>query len=1211
MRKFITFLLMLVLLAMPGTQGLLAQGSSENSLQSELMPTQIEAQNDQFVLSQEQATVELGETSDEQESPEKQESVPDEQEQVPGEEELLYEQGSTIPDDIDMNEDLNPEQPPVAKKSLTFEEKNEEIGKILREVSANATVTESVYGARMAARTAISAPILVWTATDLYNIRNDLSGYYVQMSDIDLSDYPNWEPIDNFNGTYDGNDFNIANLTINQSTEDRIGLFGDLSDTTHCCLQNINLIKVSVSGRQCVGSLAGFTADSTLINNCKAAGFITGEDSFIGGIAGVNAGEMKQCKFTGAGYIDGFWGVGGLVGFNTTFGTIAQCHTITSVYGSDPYITYSGGLVGVNGGDISNCYSLAGFVMAPSYSGGLIGHMVTNGSVRLCYAAKYVNCQSNGGGLVGDIVSGIVSDSYYDMEIADKYDTGKGAPRTTAQMKQLSTYVNWNFANPWGINPDTNLGYPYLRCPSEEIIPVIVIPGIMGSDLYAAEDDYLCWPNILHINVGLQRLHINDYGESDESIRVGGLIGFPNYYSEMIDQLLATGYKVEEFPYDWRMDNNDTAKLLHDKINSTLEKYNTGKVDIVAHSMGGLVSKAYLNKYATENKVRKLVTIGTPHLGAPKMFSAWKVGKLESGFSLIDIPINNDIVRYITRNFNSIYQLLPSKDYFSYGLTAYYEEGFDTNDDRIIQGRIYDYSGMKEWFYGRDASPRYNDINRAMLNNAEAFHDAIDQMIITDNNLVEGYMIASDRQATPVLLRDYIGAFGKKHENKVESLKAGDGTVPTMSATNGQILHSQIFYVNDGKHGELLNLDSVIQKTIHILSGDLNTPVDGISSAPAVLNGYYAYAACPVDLYITDSEGQVASPETYGTNLINYWITGESKHAFIHDNNFEIALKGIGQGIADLIIERYENGEKTERYSYFAIPTAEGCDIRLTVSGTPQSLLIDVDGDGTYETTAAPDNLVSGAALEDTTGPIVACDLDGPYFNQDVTVNITANDQSGIEKIMYTINGGSRSELESNLLTFSWEGKYQTSVCALDKAGNWSNLLEFSIFLDKTAPAIVTNLANGMEIERFGSFAISNSADDWLSGIEQLSTTLDGQIIDNEGSIDAEALSFGNHTIAITAVDKAGNTSSRQVTIKITASKSTVGKLVDRYYQSGVINNKTVYCTLKTHLDHNITLLPFMFEVTAVRGIHIARPAADNLLDYCGWIIKDKYTCKL
>jgi len=767
------------------------------------------------------------------------------------------------------------------------------------------------------------------------------------------------------------------------------------------------------------------------------------------------------------------------------------------------------------------------------------------------------------------------------------------------------------------MNPDTNLGYPYLRSISEEIIPVIVIPGIMGSDLYAVEDDYKCWPNALHINDGLERLHMNDYGESDEDIEARKLVEFEllityEPYKEIIEQLEVAGFKVIEFPYDWRMDNNDTAKLLNDKINSTLQEYNADKVDIVAHSMGGLVSKAYLNKYGTANKVRKLVTIGTPHLGAPRMFGVWKTGQLIPDKMLVENIPNNDVVRYITRNFSSIYQLLPSKNYFVYGATAYYEEGFDTNDDRIIQGHIYDYSGMKEWFYGRDASPRYNDINRAMLNNAEAFHDAIDQMIITDNNLVEGYMIASDRQATPVLLRDYIGTLGKKHENKVEKLEAGDGTVPTVSATNGQIHHSQIFYVNDGTHMSVLKLAPVMQKTINILNGDLNTPVDGIRSGePAELNGYYAYAACPVDLYVTDSEGQVASPETWGTSMINYWITGESKHAFIHDNNFEIALKGTGQGIADLIIERYENGEKTERYSYFAIPTAEGSDVRLNVSGIPQNLLIDADGNGTYETTAAPDNVTSGAALEDTTGPIVTCDLNGSYFNQDVTVNITANDQSGIEKIMYTINSGPWSELEGSSLTFSQEGEYQTSLCALDKAGNWSDLLEFTIFLDKTAPVIYTNLDNGMEIERFGSFAISNSADDWLSGIAQLSTAFDGQIINNDGSIDAEILSFGNHTVTITAVDKAGNIASRQVIIKITASKSTVGKLVDRYYQSGEINNKTVYRSLKAHLDNNITLLPFMFEVIAVRGIHITRPAADNLLDYCEWIIKDKYSCKL
>ena len=52
------------------------------------------------------------------------------------------------------------------------------------------------------------------------------------MADIDLSAYPNWEPINMCNGTYDGNGFNVTNLTISRSTEDRIGLFGDLSGTT-------------------------------------------------------------------------------------------------------------------------------------------------------------------------------------------------------------------------------------------------------------------------------------------------------------------------------------------------------------------------------------------------------------------------------------------------------------------------------------------------------------------------------------------------------------------------------------------------------------------------------------------------------------------------------------------------------------------------------------------------------------------------------------------------------------------------------------------------------------------------------------------------------------------------------------------------------------------------------------------------------------------
>lgn len=276
-RKFITVLLMLALLVMPGTQGLLAQGPSENALQNEVTLPQIEASNDQLVSS---------DTSQEQ-VPDEQEQIPDEQEEIPDDQgEISDEQETIAPDGIGTNEELNPEHPPFAKKSLTLEEKNEEIDKVLREVSANATGNERIDSAKIATPTAMSPPIYVWIASDLYNIRNNLSGHYVQMADIDLSDYPNWDPIDMFNGTYDGNGFSITNLTIDRSTEDRIGLFGDLSNTTNCSLQNINLVNVSVSGRQYVGGLVGFTADSTLIKNCTVKGLIKGEDAFVGGIAG-------------------------------------------------------------------------------------------------------------------------------------------------------------------------------------------------------------------------------------------------------------------------------------------------------------------------------------------------------------------------------------------------------------------------------------------------------------------------------------------------------------------------------------------------------------------------------------------------------------------------------------------------------------------------------------------------------------------------------------------------------------------------------------------------------------------------------------------------------------------------------------------------------------------------------------------------------------
>jgi len=65
------------------------------------------------------------------------------------------------------------------------------------------------------------------------------------------------------------------------------------------------------------------------------------------------------------------------------------------------------------------------------------------------------------GGLVG-VNSGTVTSSYYDSETSGQSDTGKGDPKTTAEMKSQTTFVGWDFDEVWGIDAEINDGYPYL-----------------------------------------------------------------------------------------------------------------------------------------------------------------------------------------------------------------------------------------------------------------------------------------------------------------------------------------------------------------------------------------------------------------------------------------------------------------------------------------------------------------------------------------------------------------------------------------------------------------------------------------------------------------------------------------------------------------------------------------------------------------------------
>ena len=74
--------------------------------------------------------------------------------------------------------------------------------------------------------------IEVATAADLNNVRNNLSGDYIQVANIDLSGYGSWTPIGEydpvggnwFTGTYNGGGYTISNLNVGSAVAENIGL---------------------------------------------------------------------------------------------------------------------------------------------------------------------------------------------------------------------------------------------------------------------------------------------------------------------------------------------------------------------------------------------------------------------------------------------------------------------------------------------------------------------------------------------------------------------------------------------------------------------------------------------------------------------------------------------------------------------------------------------------------------------------------------------------------------------------------------------------------------------------------------------------------------------------------------------------------------------------------------------------------------------------
>jgi carbonic anhydrase/acetyltransferase-like protein (isoleucine patch superfamily) len=110
-------------------------------------------------------------------------------------------------------------------------------------------------------------------------------------------------------------------------------------------------------------------------------------------------------------------------------------------------------------------------------------------------------------------------------------------------------------------------------------------------------------------------------------LMIHGLWGNINSFNELYNYLNNNGYPINLMCYaDYNATNDDSFSdnqfVVRDHITILLKKmrqnnYSAGKVDIISHSMGGILSRQHIQSSEFLNRINKLITLNSPHSGSP------------------------------------------------------------------------------------------------------------------------------------------------------------------------------------------------------------------------------------------------------------------------------------------------------------------------------------------------------------------------------------------------------------------------------------------------------------------------------------------------------------------------------------------------------------------------------------------------------------------
>jgi len=644
----------------------------------------------------------------------------------------------------------------------------------------------------------------------------------------------------------------------------------------------------------------------------------------------------------------------------------------------------------------------------------------------------------------------------------------------------------------------------------KEKIPVLIVPGLLGTEMKKGEE--LLWSDLLRMfgDVGdsfMDSLSFNaSLAPSDSGVSIFDVVGVKvfgpikyDYIDGLINEFKSQGYAENEnlftFPYDWRYgvsgkfeDGTTNADLLAQKIQDILQQTGSEKVDVVAHSLGGLIVKKYVIEHPADNHIGKAVFVGVPNTGAPK---AVKV--LLQGDSF-NIPwLSQSEIKKISENMPASYDLLPSQKY--YDVKSSFVEVIDRTD--VLNPKIFflTYEQTKN-FLTDDHNLNSDGLAGALNLHTQNFDDFDLRTAGVDVYSINGCKAGTIGQVIEVRSKDIFGGNYTTYARPKET--PGDGTVPLESATNLPIDQSNKYYALKSDHGKMPSQNGIRQEIVNLISGsNLLVSSDSITQdiSKCNLNGKAISVFSPINIFVTDQGGNklgLASDNSIINEITNadFEIMGEHKFIYLPTDDgqvYNININGTGNGTFTIKSEDIGNSQVTGAEIFSNLPVTPELTglISLSSSAGSGTTLIVRQNSMAEPETILPSAVIDAAQSEDLLPPVSAPTLTGTagqpgFYRSNVVAKIESTDDlSGVLDIEYNLDGAGYQKIpgETAVVNISSEGKHTLKFFSADKAGNNEQEQTIIFTIDKTPPeAIIEFDQNAKDLKFSGTDNISGSS---------------------------------------------------------------------------------------------------------------------------------------